>query len=607
MFIFKAKGLCKEWNGVTLFENIDLELKKGEHAALFGRNGSGKTTMLNGLIGRISFDRGNVQQFVSSEEWGVLEQDPCVDHSTSTIDYVQSASELRFTLKQELEQIQSQMNSSDQNLLDKYNEVYNKFLSVDGYNLEAEAEKCLHEVNLDESVWKTPFNQLSGGQKTRAQLARLVIQNPACIIMDEPTNHLDKETIEWLESWMQKCTGAILYVSHDRYFLDRTAHAIYELNPDECKRYTGSYSEYRQQKELEQRTQETVYRKQKQKREELMQTIRRYQQWFQQAHKAAGQNDFARSKAKKNVSRFKAKEKELERLENKKVQKPQADKQLNLNLEGSGFSARRLLQVEGISFSYRDTEYLFNEFSTSINRGNRLAVIGPNGSGKSTLLKLLIGKLRPTSGEIRLNPQTKIGYFAQELENLDLDNTILDSMLALPNMTQSEARTILGCFLFSREAVYKKIKDLSMGEKCRVAFLNLYFSNANLLVLDEPTNFLDIDTKEVIEDVLVSFPGALILVSHDRYLVKKVANRFIELGMENIVEYRGDYDSFLAHKDTRILDTDKQNKIRDLELKLTQLMTLEIAEDTEAQTEILQVIRATKRKLSELKKIDKNL
>ncbi|WP_188456019.1 ribosomal protection-like ABC-F family protein [Virgibacillus oceani] len=601
MFIFKAKGLMKDWNGKTLFETIDIELKKGEHAALFGRNGSGKTTLLNGLLGRINFDSGSVQRFVSLDEWGVLEQGPAADPSISTMEYVQSASVQRFKLKQELEQIQSQMNSSNEDLLEKYNEIYNKFLSVDGYSLEADAEKCLREVSMDESVWGTPFSQLSGGQKTRAQLARLVMQDPACIIMDEPTNHLDKETIEWLESWMQKYAGAVLYVSHDRYFLDKTAHIIYELNADECRRYSGGYSEYRQQKELEQRTQETLYRKQKQKKEELLQTIQRYQKWFHQAHKAAGQNDFARSKAKKNVSRFKAKEKELERLEDKQVKKPQAEKQLNMQLDESGFAARRLLHVEHVSFSYRDTEPLFNDFSTSVNRGDRLAVVGPNGSGKTTLLKLLVGKLHPTIGEIRLNPQTKIGYFAQELENLNLDQTILDSMLELPDMTQSEARTILGCFLFSKEAVYKRIKDLSMGEKCRVAFLHLYYSDANLLVLDEPTNFLDVDTKEIIEDVLVSYPGALILVSHDRYLVKQVANRLIELGGEDIVEYQGDYDSFVEHKDTRKQDTTKQNKIRELELKLTQLMTLDKAADEGGRADILKEIKATQQKLSNLK------
>lgn len=600
MFIFKAKGLRKEWNGKTLFDHIDLELKKGEHVALFGRNGSGKTTLLNGLLGRIAFDDGTITRFVPLQQWGLLEQNPSVDPSITVMDYVQSAAETRYLLKQQLEKIQVQLDSADTALLDKYNDIYNRFLAVDGYQLEADAEKCLHDVKLDELAWENSFQQLSGGQKTRVQLARLMMQNPSCILMDEPTNHLDKETIEWLEEWLQNFSGAVLYVSHDRYFLDKTAHHIYELNPDACKKYAGGYTDYRRQKELEQRTQATLYRKQEQKRDELLQTIQQYQQWFQQAHKAAGQNDFARSKAKKNVSRFKAKEKELERLEANRVEKPQSDKQLQLNLDGSEFSARRLLHMENIAFSYRDKDVLFSDFTTSINRGDRLAVVGPNGSGKSTLLKLAIGKLQPSSGMVTFNPQTKIGYFAQELDNLDGEKTILDSMLELPNMTQSEARTILGCFLFSRETVFKKINHLSMGEKCRVAFLHLYFSNANLLVLDEPTNFLDVDTKEIIEDVLAAYPGAIMLVSHDRYLVKKVANRFIELGGREIVDYHGDYDAFLAHKAMRKEDVHKENKIRELELKLTQLMTMG-AVDEEEHRRAMEEIRRIRGKLDELK------
>lgn len=601
MFVLKAKGLRKEWNGQTLFENIDLELKKGEHVALFGRNGSGKTTLLNGLLGRISFDAGDVQRLIPLEQWGVLEQDPVVDTSMTVLEYVQTASEERYRLKLELEQIQSQLTHPTTDLMEKYNDIYNQFLAVDGYQLEAEAEKCLQDVKLDRSTWAYSFQQLSGGQKTRAQLARIMMRKPEFIIMDEPTNHLDQETIGWLEKWLKLFAGAILYVSHDRYFLDQTADHMYELNPDEMKYYVGGYTDYREQKELEQRTQETLYRKQKKQREELLQTIGRYQKWFHQAHRAAGQDDFYRSKAKKNVSRFKAKEKELERLEANRVSKPQSEKQLQVNLEDSGFSARRLLQIEKMSFAYSKSEPLFSELNTSVNKGDRLAVIGPNGSGKSTLLKLMVGKLQPTEGEVKQNPQTNIGYFAQELENLDLEKTILNSMLDLPGMTQSEARTILGCFLFSRETVFKQINDLSMGEKCRVAFLHLYFSNANLLVLDEPTNFLDVETKEIIEDALVAYPGAIILVSHDRYLVKKVANRFIELGSGGVVDYHGDYDSFLDHKEIKEQDLRKQNHIRELELQLTQLMTMDATDDEADQMAALKEIKQLKQRLQELK------
>lgn len=597
MFIFKGKDLGKEWKGKTLFNHIDISLQKGEHVALFGRNGTGKTTLLNGLLGKISFDSGSVHRFVPVEKWGYLEQDP--EYSVVTVlDYVQTAAGKVYELKRQLETLQAQSDFD----MDEYTQVYQTFLDYDGYLVESEAENALHQVGLPSSVWTSTLSQLSGGQKTRAQLARLILQKPACIIMDEPTNHLDQETMEWLEEWVVHYPGAVLLVSHDRYFLDRTADAIYELNTDSCKRYEGGYTAYQQQKEIERRTQETLYHKQQQRKEALRATIRNYQQWFQQAHKAAGTDDFARAKAKKNVSRFKAKEKELERLEHNQVQKPQANKSVNVRLEDAHFSARRLLHMENVSFSYDEENLLFSDLSTSVYRGDRIGVIGPNGSGKSTLLKLIAGKRTPDKGDIKRNPQTTIGYFAQELENLDEYKTVLESILELPDMTQSEARTILGCFLFTQEDVFKQIFSLSMGEKCRVAFIHLYFSSANLLVLDEPTNFLDVDTKEVIEDVLQSYPGAMVIVSHDRYLVQKMASRIIALDGREVLDYKGHYGQFMAHKQNRRnTEPDTENDRQELELRLTQLMSMDVDSEEERQ-EILDEIKMIRQRLQQLRR-----
>lgn len=597
MFVFKAKGLSKEWDGKPVFQGLAIELRKGEHVALFGRNGSGKTTLINGLLGKEPFDGGTVQRFVPLNRWGVLEQDPVVDSDITTQEYVQRASETVYRLKKELDYLQEQPTFD----IEKYNDVYNEFLMNDGYRLESEAESALHEVNLPSSVWQNSYGQLSGGQKTRAQLARLILKKSECIIMDEPTNHLDQETMEWLENWLVNYQGAVLFVSHDRLFLDRTAQAIYELTPSECTRYEGGYTAYCNQKDTEYRTQETLYQKQEQRRDELKETIRNYRQWYQQAHKAAGQNDFARAKATKHVSRFKAKEKELERLDHNKIQKPQPSKKLHVNLDAGGFSARRLLHLDVVSFSYNKKSPFFLNVDISLYKGERLGVIGPNGSGKSTLLKLIAKRLLPNEGVLKQNPQTKVGYFAQELENLHKQQTILDSILELPNMTQSEARTILGCFLFSRESVFKRISDLSMGEKCRVAFLHLYFSDANLLVLDEPTNFLDVDSKEIIEDALQSYPGALIVVSHDRYLIKKVANRIIDLKKERIVDYDGTYEEFLEHKmSADDYNPNVEKEFRELELRLTRLMSTE-AENEEEHENVLAEILETRQLLNQLK------
>ena len=609
LFIFKAKGLAKEWDGKILFQNLDLDISAGEHIALFGRNGTGKTTLLNGLLGRLPFNKGAVQRFVSLEKWGVLDQHPQVSPEWSAINFVQSADSERYKLKQQLTLLEQQMQMrKDDDIWIKYSEVYERFLNMDGYRLETDAEKALTEAGLESSVWQIPFNQLSGGQKTKAQFARIMMGNPEFILLDEPTNHLDTQTLKWLENWLRNFPGAVLYVSHDRYFLDQTAQAIIELTEEGCKRYPGGYTAYREQKEVERRTQEILYKKQQQKKKALLETINRYQKWFHAAHEAAGQDDFWRSKAKKNVSRFHAKESELERLENEMVEKPEADRRADMRLHTHEFSAKTILRIEHLSFGY-GSEKLFNDLNLQINRDDRIALIGPNGSGKSTLLKLIIGHLDPESGSVRTHPMLNIGYFAQELDNLEDDQNILDSLLMLPNMTQTEARTILGSFLFSKDDVFKKIRDLSMGEKCRIAFIKLYFSKANFLMLDEPTNFLDVSTREVVEQVLEAYPGAFLIVSHDRYFIKKLANRVIKLEVGEMKDYQGSYAEYLEFEKRGFVDSkmqEKENQIAQMELHLSRLLSTSSDDlSVEEQTAILTEARKLRRQIDQMKSNEK--
>ncbi|MBB6454118.1 ATPase subunit of ABC transporter with duplicated ATPase domains [Salirhabdus euzebyi] len=605
MYILKTKNLRKEVNGETLFENVSIEIKKGEHVALYGRNGVGKTTLIKGLLGRLSFEHGDIHVEVPKEEWGLLEQSPDVSKRMTTKEFILNVFPSWFELKEKVEYYQNKLHENDSNreeVWKLYEKNFEKFLELGGYDIELVGERALLQTGIDSTVWDVPFHQLSGGQKTKVQMAKLLIKEPKFILMDEPTNHLDKETMEWLEGWLNNYDGAVLFVSHDRYFLDKTAHSIYELTTQGCKLYPGGYTSFKEQKEIEYKTQEKNYQKYKKKKQELEATIRRYQQWFQKAHTAAGTDDFLRAKANKNVSRFKAKESELDRLEKEGAKKPKQDKGLNMTLNSSGFSARTLLQIQDLSFSYKEKE-LFGDVSFSINREDRIAVIGPNGVGKSTLLKLLINRMDPKEGVIKRNPQTRIGYFDQELAVLNKEETLLESLLSLPEMTQTEARTILGSFMFKRDAVFKKIADLSMGEKCRAAFLKLYFSEANLLVLDEPTNYLDIDTRETVEDVLQSYPGAIICVSHDRYFIKKVANRILFIDGKQIVDYRGSYPDFVDHLKNKVDSGKKQwmkNEREKLEFRLVELMTMDESSILEHST-YWDEIKETKLRIEQLK------
>lgn len=539
MLVMKAKNLRKEVNGEPLFESVNFEVHQGEHLALFGKNGSGKTTLLKGLLGQETFDEGVIHRNIPVTHWGWLSASIPADPQKSLKEFVLSGLGEWYKAKENLDQLQKKMgNQPSEEILTSYEAAYNQFIKLGGYDLEVEAEKHLTQLSIDPVLWNTSLHELSGGQKTKAQLAKILIQNPDFILMDEPTNHLDQDTLIWLEDWVKNYPKAILFVSHDRYFLDQTAHAMVELKNDGVKRYPGGYTAFREQKEIERREQERTYKKYKQKKKELEESIRNYHQWFNKAHKDAGQDDFLRSKAKKNVSRLHAKESELERLEKKMGEKPRVEKGLNVSLEGSEFSGRKLAAIENLTFSYGEKEIL-KDVSLTIQRGDRIAITGPNGAGKSTLLKLLAGKLVPQAGEVRLNPQTRIGYFDQELEMLNRDETLLDNLLSLPDMTQTMARTILGSFMFRRDAVHKNLISLSMGEKCRAAFIKLYFSQANLLVLDEPTNFLDISAKETIEEALMGYPGAMIFVTHDRYLVQKLATRvlYLDKGCLSLVDF----------------------------------------------------------------------
>ncbi len=531
------------------------------------------------------------------EKWGYIQQNPTCKVN-SVLEYIQSANEELFFAKQAMLKHQSSLENQE------YQKAYEDYLNNDGFSWELKTEFLLESVGLDKSTWDLPFASLSGGQKTRAQIARIMVKEPEFLVLDEPTNHLDKETLEWLEGWLQDYKGAFLVVSHDRYFLDKVATWTYELTEKGIKKYPGGYSRYKECKELELKTQWELYKKQEREKKEIRESIQRYTQWLHiNLNNASKMDDphqaFAkRGRAQKHVNRFKAKEKELERLEANSVEKPREEKQLTMDLRDGTFEAKTLIKLDSINFSYPGKE-IFKQLSLSINRGEKLGLIGPNGSGKSTLLKLITGQLEPQMGSVILNPQVKIGYFAQELEGLDYGETLLDSLLKIPNMTQTNARTILGCFLFSRDTVFKKIKDLSMGERCRVAFLRLYFSGANLLVLDEPTNYLDIETREKIEETLTEFPGAVICVSHDRYLLKKVATRILDI--ENgIHDFPGNYQEYM---DSRLKRTqgpkmDKENTIKQLELKLANLMAIEEPQD---EKQLLQMIKQTKQEIEALR------
>ncbi|WCT57189.1 ABC-F type ribosomal protection protein [Paenibacillus kyungheensis] len=608
--IVKVSNLAKDWNGQRIFEQVNLQIEAGERLALIGENGSGKSTLIQLLMNDTESTEGKIERFLPLAQWDWMRQQDDMEHihqGWTTLEIARQGKPELWNLRQQLDELEQQLqNISVEQQSDHYNEVLEQYGSTleqyekhDGFLWEIEVEKQLTTIGITSELWNVPYTQLSGGQKTRVRLASVLTRETQLLILDEPTNHLDTETMEWLEKRLQQYTGTLLFVSHDREFVDRMATSVCELTQTGMTKYKGGYRDYREHKERELRAQESLYKKQEQQRKALEESIRNYQQWFEQAHRAAGkQNEvkitksFYRDKANKNISRYHAKEKALERLDSESVQKPRDADKMNFELEASEFKGHTLIRLDDVSFAYdadleqieqhQNTEHedkaLIQHLDMNVQRGDRIAITGPNGSGKTTLIKLLLGQLQPSSGELWHHPALNIGYFSQELEGLPLEMTLLDSLLVLPSMTRTEAQTILGCFLFRGEEVYKQIGHLSMGEQCRVALIRLYFGGANVLILDEPTNYLDIAAQEVIESALQQYSGTIILVSHDRMLVRRLATRLLQLErshhyqrFEGTVE---EYEAAKAHQQQEAMagGVEGYQQRMMLELRLSQLL-----------------------------------
>ncbi|MFZ5650370.1 MAG: ribosomal protection-like ABC-F family protein [Bacillota bacterium] len=605
MLILKVEGLKKDWNGKQVFENVNLEINQGERIALMGRNGVGKTTLLGCLLDRVSPDGGKIFRHLPVKVWGIIEQHLIVPETLTVGEFIQSGHSVLYRLKMELNMLEGIMEYEKgeelSSALERYSTVLERYQSLGGYGWEYEVEAILGRFTISGNVL---YRELSGGQKTKAQLARAMAGNPSFLLMDEPTNHLDMETLDWLTCWVQKFHGTVLFVSHDREFIDQVANKTVELTSTGTKTYQGGYSNFLQERERERREQESLYKKQQQDKKKLEEAICRYREWFMKAHEAAGErNPFYKKKAEKNRTRFKAKEKALERLEKEQVERPKDIPGVHVHFKKNVLEARQLVRIEDVGFSYGHKR-VFQDLNLTIFRGDRLAVVGPNGSGKTTLLKLLSGKLQPQTGSVIHHPRLKIGYFAQELDNLNGEETILDSLLRLPGMTQREARNILAGFFFRQDEVFRKIGTLSMGERCRVAFVILYFSEANLMVLDEPTNYLDVPTREQIEEALIRYPGALVVVSHDRYLLRKVSNRVTILNEGQIEYYPGNYEEFqnyLYKRTSRRVDRQIEDRMLSLNLKLAQLMAEEEPEREDDRKAFYTYIHEIKEELDKLR------
>lgn len=538
MILMQINQLVKRFGAEIILDNIKLEIQTRDRVAIVGRNGAGKSTLLKIMAGEMSYDEGEIHR-AKDVSLGYLSQHTGLE-STETI-YNEMLTVFDSLIKEELalRQMELKMGEPDlindqpkyQQLLNQYDQRQMDFKQNGGYQYQSDIRSVLHGMNFYETDFNTSIHTLSGGQKTRLALAKLLLQKPDVLILDEPTNHLDIETLTWLENFLNNYPGAIVIVSHDRYFLDRTVNTVYELSRQHSKKYHGNYSYYLDQKAKDYEQELKQFEKQQSEIKKLEDFV---------------QKNLARASTTK---RAQSRRKQLDKMD--KMASPKGDeKSASFSFDIKRRSGNDVLKINDLRFNYPDeVESVFEHLSFHVNRGDRIALVGPNGVGKTTLLKILIGKLKAAAGEIIYGAKLDIGYYDQEQTELNPQKSVLNELWDdYPMMNEKDIRTILGNFLFSGDDVLKPVHALSGGEKARLSLAKLMMEKANVLILDEPTNHLDLDSKEILEAALLDYPGTIIFVSHDRYFINEIATTIIEQSKQSATVYLGDYDYYIEKK-----------------------------------------------------------
>lgn len=554
--LLRFGSVTKSYGSKVVFQNFEGEVNGSNVIGLVGDNGAGKSTLLRILAGLEQPDSGRFQSFAGNVGVAYLPQELAHDQVDIVRSYVRNGLQALVSLERQMREVEATMATASGDRLDaavaSYGRLTGEFERLQGWELDARVEKALNDVGLPEEMWDQPLNRLSGGQKTRVALARTVVSAPDLLLLDEPTNYLDLAGLQWLETWVKRQEGAVIVVSHDRYFLDQVASHIWEIEREQLRSYIGNYTAYRAQKELAVQQQREQYEHDQAEKKKLRELIAKQLQWFHNAHNAATADKlesaktkvFYRARAAKNARRAKATVSRLERKLGESVEKPWERDRLGISFSATDFASQSLLAAEELVFGYCDLP-LFERASFQLRPGERVAIVGENGTGKTTILKLLLGELEPQGGRLSRSPSLSVGYFSQEREDLVLDNSLLDEMMKIEGLSRSEAWLILARMGFRDQEVHKRLSDLSVGQRARISLAKLLVSPYNVLVLDEPTNHLDIHSREKIEEALNDYPGALVLVSHDRYFLDLAVNQVYHLSNRRLTRYLGNYSYFV--------------------------------------------------------------
>lgn len=593
MIILSCNNISKSYGTDEILKDISFTVEDRDKIGLIGLNGSGKTTLFNILSGETYMDNGKIY-FQKDLKIGYLKQHTNIKSNDSIFDECLKVFEPLIQMEKELRKMEQDMsiegsksNSTKlEKLMNDYAQLMESFNNSNGYGYRSEIKGVLKGLGFKEEEMNKKVNLLSGGQKARLSLAKLLLEKPELLLLDEPTNHLDIEAISWLENYLKEYSGAMLIISHDRYFLDNIVSRIFLLENKEIKVYNMNYSKYTEQRKKD-------IELLKKKYEDQQKEIKRQEEIIKR---------FSNYGGSRYIKQAQSRQKMLNKM--KLIDKPMDNKKAKITFEPKIKSGRDVLRVEKLCKSF-DGEKLLENIDFAIYRGEKVGLIGPNGIGKTTLFKMILNQIPYDSGIISLGHHVHIGYFDQEQTKLNLDKTVIDEIWDdNPKLNYYEIRSILSRFLFIGDDIFKEVGELSGGERSRLALLKMMLSNANFLLMDEPTNQLDIDSKEVLEDALIDYEGTLFVISHDRYFLNKVVDKILELTEEGIKEYIGNYDYYLEKKNEIIVEEEEDYKTK-TQIKLERKKEREELEFIKKKKE--EIIRLEKRieqKEMDIEKID---
>ncbi len=533
--ILSCQNISKSFGVEDVLKHVSFGIEEYEKAAIVGVNGAGKSTLLKIIMNELSPDEGTVT-LAKGKTIGYLSQHQELFGNRTIYEEVLEGKRDLIAMEERIRQMEAMMDQLKGQELEAhlltYHKVLHEFEALDGYAYRSEVSGVLKGLGFSEEEFEKKMETLSGGQKTRVALARLLVTRPDIILLDEPTNHLDIDSITWLEGFLMNYKGAVVIVAHDRYFLDRIVTKVIEISMHQSMVFSGNYTDY-------------AVKKQQVREAQLKAYLNQQREIKHQEDVIAKMKSFNREKS---IKRAESREKQLEKIEI--LEKPQEEHvDMKLTLTPEVISGNDVLMVEHLAKSY-DGRTLFSEIDFEIHRGERVALIGQNGTGKTTILKILNERVKADAGTFRLGTNVNIGYYDQEHQVLHMDKTVFSEISdAYPRLTETRIRTLLAAFLFTGDDVYKRISDLSGGERGRVSLAKLMLSEANFLILDEPTNHLDITSKEILESALNQYEGTVLFVSHDRYFINKTATRILNLTGQKIINYIGNYDYYLEKKE----------------------------------------------------------